>query len=156
MGALKPDLVIMAIGINDASGPNFSPENFKDNYDQLIRLFRRVNPDCAFIFITNNDSKRRAGRRRRVVNRNGPLAEDAFAQIATKWQGGLWNLFEVMGGLGSMAQWQKAGLAGRDNIHFTRLGYKVVGALFYDAFLNFYLDQDAECAAGETLDHQAD
>ncbi len=142
MAALRPDLVIMAIGINDASGPNFVAENFKSNYDQLIRLFRRVNPDCAFIFITNNDSKRRAGRRRRIVNSNGPIAQEAFAQIATKWQGGLWDLFDVMGGLGSMGQWQKAGLAGRDNIHFTRLGYKVVGALLYDAFLSFYLDQE--------------
>lgn len=142
MAALRPDLVIMSIGVNDASGPNFSPEVFMNNYDQLARLFRRINPDCAFIFITNNDTKRRAGRRRRVVNKNGPLAQDAFAQIATKWQGGLWDLFEVMGGLGSMAEWQKNGLAGRDNIHFTRLGYKVVGALLYDAFLDFYLNQE--------------
>lgn len=142
MSVLRPDLVILSIGVNDASGPAFSAEGFMANYDQLLRLFRRINPDCAFIFITNNDTKRRAGRRRRIVNKNGPAAQEAFAQIATKWQGGLWDLFEVMGGLGSMAQWHKAGLAGRDNIHFTRLGYKVVGALFYDAFLDFYLNQE--------------
>ncbi len=142
VAALHPDLVIMAIGINDASGPNFVPENFKANYDNLIRAFRRINPNCAFIFITNNDSKRRVSRRKRIVNKNGVLAQEAFRDIATKWQGGLWDLFDVMGGLGSMAEWQKCGLAGRDNIHFSRLGYKVVGALFYDAFLNFYLDQD--------------
>ena len=63
--------------------------------------------------------------------------------MAEKWQGGLWDLFGIMGGLGSMAQWQKAGLAQKDNVHFTRAGYKVVGAMFYDAFLNFYLDQEA-------------
>lgn len=142
MAVLRPDLVILSIGVNDASGPAFSAEGFMGNYDQLLRIFRRINPDCAFIFITNNDTKRRAGRRRRIVNKNGPLVQDAFTQIATKWQGGLWDLFEVMGGLGSMAQWQKAGLAGRDNIHFTRLGYKVVGALLYDAFLDFYLNQE--------------
>lgn len=142
MGALCPDLVILSVGINDASGPNFVPDNFKSNYDQLLRVFRRINPNCAFIFITNNDSKRRVSRRKRIVNKNGELAEQAFREIATKWQGGLWDLFDIMGGLGSMAEWQKNGLAGRDNIHFSRLGYKVVGALFYDAFLNFYLDQD--------------
>lgn len=142
MMALKPDLVIMAIGVNDASGPNFVQANFMDNYDAIIRLFRRINPKCAFIFISNNDTKRRAGRRRRVINKNGPLVQEAFAQIATKWQGGYWDLFSIMGGLGSMAEWQKAGLAGRDNIHFSRLGYKVVGALFYDAFLDFYLNQE--------------
>ncbi len=158
MSALHPDLVILSIGINDASGPNFVPDNFKSNYDQLLRVFRRINPNCAFIFITNNDSKRRVSRRKRIVNKNGELAEVAFSEMATKWQGGLWDLFDIMGGLGSMAEWQKNGLAGRDNIHFSRLGYKVVGALFYDAFLNFYLDQDpvdpndADMQGGATQD----
>ncbi len=152
MAALRPDLIILSIGINDASGPNFVPDNFKSNYDQLLRAFRRINPNCAFIFITNNDSKRRVSRRKRIVNKNGELAEQAFREIATKWQGGLWDLFDIMGGLGSMAEWQKNGLAGRDNIHFSRLGYKVVGALFYDAFLNFYLDQDpVDQEVGPTL-----
>lgn len=140
--ALRPDLMIMSIGVNDASGPNFNPDTFRDNYDRLIAIARRVNPDCAFIFISNNDTKRRQRRRRRIVNANGPLAREAFASMAEKWQGGFWDLFSVMGGLGSMSQWQKAGLAQRDCVHFSRQGYKLVGALFYDAFLNFYLDQE--------------
>ena len=143
LAALRPDLVILSIGINDASGPNFSADAFREGYDRLLATFRRVNPRCAFIFVTNNDSKRRARRRRRVVNTNGPVAREAFVSMAEKWQGGLWDLFCIMGGLGSMAQWQKAGLAQKDNVHFTRAGYKVVGAMFYDAFLNFYLDQEA-------------
>ena len=140
--ALRPDLMIMSIGVNDASGPNFNPDTFRDNYDRLIAIARRVNPDCAFIFISNNDTKRRQRRRRRIVNANGPLAREAFASLAEKWQGGFWDLFSVKGGLGSMSQWQKAGLAQRDCVHFSRQGYKLVGALFYDAFLNFYLDQE--------------
>lgn len=142
LATLHPDLLIMSIGVNDASGPNFNPDTFRANYDRLIAIARRINPDCAFIFVTNNDTKRRA-RRRRVVNKNGPLVRDAFTTMAEKWQGGLWDLFSIMGGLGSISQWQKAGLAQRDCIHFSRQGYKIVGALFYDAFLNFYLDQDA-------------
>lgn len=143
LAALRPDLVILSIGINDASGPNFSADAFREAYDSLLATFRRVNPRCAFIFVTNNDSKRRVRRRRRVVNANGPVAREAFVTMAEKWHGGLWDLFGIMGGLGSMAQWQKAGLAQRDNVHFTRAGYKVIGAMFYDAFLNFYLDQEA-------------
>ncbi len=142
LATLHPDLLIMSIGVNDASGPNFNPDTFRANYDRLIAIARRINPDCALIFVTNNDTKRRA-RRRRIVNNNGPLVRDAFTTMAEKWQGGLWDLFSIMGGLGSISQWQKAGLAQRDCIHFSRQGYKIVGALFYDAFLNFYLDQDA-------------
>lgn len=140
---IRPDLVILAIGINDASGPNFSASAFCQNYDRLIRSIRRAAPDCALLFVTNNDSKRRRSRYRRIINTNGPKAQQAFHELAERWQGGVWDLFQVMGGLGSMAQWQKRGLAQRDNIHFTRAGYIVVGNIFYDAFLNFYLEQDA-------------
>ncbi len=143
MRLLRPDLVIFAIGVNDASGAVFSPGVFCDNYDRLVESFRRVNPDCALLFVSNNDTKRRLRRRRRVVNANGRAARDAFVAMAEKWQGGLWDLFGVMGGLGSMGRWREAGLARRDNVHFTRAGYKVVGALFYDAFMHFYLDQEA-------------
>ncbi len=141
--ALHPDLIIMSIGVNDASGPNFDPDTFRNNYDKLISIARQVNPNCALIFISNNDTRRRVRRHRRVTNTNGPLVRDAFLSIAEKWQGGFYDLFSIMGGLGSMQQWQKAGLAQRDCVHFSRQGYAIVGALFYDAFLNFYLDQDA-------------
>lgn len=144
LSLIRPDLVIMAIGVNDASGPHFSEDTFVNNYNDLIRSIRRVSPDCAFIFISNNDTKRRRSRRRRIVNTNGPKAQHAFQRLATEWQGGFWDLFEVMGGLGSMAKWQENKLAGRDNIHFSRAGYAIVGNLFYDAFINFYIQQDAD------------
>ena len=53
---IRPDLVIFGIGINDAAGKDFDVENFKRNYDGLIRIIKRVNPDCALLFVTNNDS----------------------------------------------------------------------------------------------------
>ncbi len=139
---LRPDLVIMGIGINDASGPHFSDSTFIANYDSLIRVMRRVSPECALLFMTNNDSSRRKSRRRRIVNTNGPIVQQAFYTLAEKWQGGLYDLFEIMGGLGSMQQWQKAGLAQKDRVHFTRTGYSILGNMFYDAFLEFYLSQE--------------
>ena len=142
MQLIKPDLAIFAIGINDANVENFDDSVFIANYDTLIQRIRCVSPDCALIFITNNDSKLRLPRRKAKVNRNGLLAQQAFYDLARRWRGGLWDLFEVMGGLGSMAQWQAHGLANRDNIHFTRAGYRCVGRLFFEALLDFYLDYD--------------
>lgn len=138
---LHPDLAIFAIGINDAIRSDFSEQRFIDNYGQLIRTFRQVNPDCALLFITNNDSCVRR-RRRRQVNPNGPKQQHAFAQLATDWKGGLFDLFDVMGGLGSMAQWQRLQLAQKDKVHFTRAGYILVGELLADALIDFYLSQD--------------
>ncbi len=142
MKQIAPDLVIMAIGINDANDRDFDPDIFVARYNTLIASIRRVAPECAFIFITNNDSRRRISRRQRVVNTNGVTARTAFFRLAEQWGGGIWDLFDIMGGLGSMSEWQKAGLARKDCVHFTRQGYEIIGQLFYNAFLNFYMEQD--------------
>ena len=94
-----------------------------------------VNPDCALIFITNNDSFRRTGRRRYAVNNNGALAREVFYRLAEETGGAVWDQFEVMGGLKSMEQWKKVSLARPDRVHFTRDGYRLVGNLFADALL---------------------
>jgi len=138
---VKPDLVIFAIGINDATGPNFTDSLFVANYDTLLTRIRNVAPECAFIFITNNDSFRRA-RRRYYVNTNGEIARYGFYQLARQWESPVWDLYEIMGGQSSMQQWQDDHLAQRDKVHFTKAGYLVVGQLFYDAFLDFYLNSD--------------
>lgn len=143
---LNADLVIFGVGINDASGSRFDPEVFKTRYDSFISAFRRANPDCALLFITNNDSYRRV-RRSYVNNPNGAVAEKAFLEIADKWGAGVWNLFDIMGGLKSMAAWEKAGLAKRDKIHFTNEGYELLGDLLFNAIMEKYEEHLRRCSS---------
>jgi len=135
---LKPDLIVFEIGINDAASQAFNKELFYKNYNSLIGKVKRVNPNCAFIFITNNDSFRRVSRRRYRVNQNGTLARTVFFQLAAENQGGVWDLFSLMGGLGSIQQWQTLELAKSDKIHFTDSGYQLIGDMFYNAFVKYY------------------
>ena len=130
---LHPDLVVFGIGINDAVPTNFDTAAFHSNYRALIDSVRSVNPDCAFIFVTNNDSYRKTGRRRYKVNDNGLLARQVFYDLARETGGAVWDQFEVMGGLKSMEKWYKAGLARADRVHFTASGYRLVANLFSDA-----------------------
>jgi lysophospholipase L1-like esterase len=141
---LMPDLVIFGIGINDASGRGFTARTFIDNYNLLVQKIKRVQPDCAFIFITNNDSFRRIRRRKYAVNLNGLVVKDAFFKIAEENQGGVWDLFSIMGGVKSMQTWQARGLAKPDKIHFTKPGYELLGNLLYNALIDFYLQNDLE------------
>ena len=136
---ISPDLVIFGIGVNDASGDNFSPEAFKRNYDMLLSKILNVNPNCAFIFVTNNDTYRRI-RRRYYVNNNGPIVKQAFYELAEKYNSGVWDLFSIMGGLKSIAEWEKAGLANRDKIHFKSNGYKLLGDMMYNAIIDEYIN----------------
>ncbi|MDR1543742.1 MAG: GDSL-type esterase/lipase family protein [Prevotellaceae bacterium] len=137
LSLLPPDLVIFGIGINDAVDVNFKPEKFIENYNALIDKIRSVSPDCAFIFITNNDSYRKISRKKYAVNLNGIKAQQAFYEIAQQNNGGVFDLFEIMGGLYSMRKWQNAGLAKKDKIHFTPQGYMLIGNLFFEAVKNW-------------------
>jgi hypothetical protein len=37
-----------------------------------------------------------------------------------------WHLFDILGGLSSMKQWESVGLAQHDKIHFTAIGYNLI------------------------------
>jgi lysophospholipase L1-like esterase len=74
------------------------------------------------------------------VNDNGVKAQNAFKTLAKKHDGAYWDQFAWMGGLKSMAEWQKYGLAQKDKVHFTKKGYELIGDKFYNALIQFYLD----------------
>ncbi len=140
LSLVNPDLVIFAVGINDATAANFSVDEFVGRYKALVSLVRSVNPDCAMLFVSNNDSFRRIRRKGYVVNANGRLAEQAFLRLGKECDAGVWNLFDIMGGLGSMRKWEEAGLAKRDKIHFTEAGYDLVGDLLFNALMDKYVE----------------
>ena len=140
LAMVDPDLVIFAIGINDATATNFSEDEFVRRYKSLVSQVRSVNPDCALLFVSNNDSFRRSRRRGYYVNTNGQLAERAFLRLGKECDAGVWDLFDIMGGLGSMRKWEEAGLAKRDKIHFTETGYELVGDLLFNALMDKYVE----------------
>ena len=133
MRRVMPDLVIFSIGINDIQGEDFDVRRFKANYRELVRRVRRVNPRCAILFSGINDSWRR-----RTVNPHTESAENAFRELAQELDAAFWDWYGVMGGRGSMARWEEAGLAQADKIHFTPAGYRLVGDLLFDALMDAY------------------
>jgi hypothetical protein len=137
LSLLKPDLVILAIGINDANATSFSTTAFERNYIELIDKIRRVNPYCALLFSTNNDSYRKNGRRY-YVNENNTLVRDVFFKLAEEYHAGVWDLYTIMGGKESMQQWEEQGLAKVDKIHFTTAGYELLGDLLFNSFWQGY------------------
>ncbi len=143
----KPDLVIFAIGINDANVQHFNDKQFKEDYDRLIARIKKVNPNAAIIFETNNDMYRKVKRKRYVQHPNGDIARKAFFSLAEKHGAGVWDKFSIMGGLGSMAKWEKADLAKADKVHFKLAGYNLLGDLFYKAIIQSYQEHIANLPA---------
>lgn len=137
MRELKPDLVIMGIGINDAAGKEFDPLAFEYNYQKLIDSIRAASPGTAILLITNNDSYKKY-RRKYYVNKNGPVVRESMLKLAKEKNLAVWDFFTVMGGLESMETWMKHGLGKSDRVHFTTPGYKLMGDLFFEALLKHY------------------
>jgi lysophospholipase L1-like esterase len=134
MAEIKPDMVIMGIGINDASGKDFDVSVFESNYRKLIASIRTVSPDVAIILITNNDSFRKS-RRKYYVNKNGDVVKDAMYRLSTELNVAVWDFYNIMGAQSSMDTWYKNGLAQRDRVHFTSSGYKIMGDLLSESIL---------------------
>ena len=150
----KPDLVIFAIGINDANVQRFNDKQFKDDYDKLIARIKKVNPNAAFIFETNNDMFRKVKKKRYVQHPNGDVARKAFFALAEKHKAGVWDKYSIMGGLGSMAKWEKADLAKSDKVHFKMAGYNLLGDLFYKALIRSYQEHIANLPAQTRRDER--
>lgn len=140
MRLVRPDLVIFGIGINDAASDTFTKEKFISDYNDLIGLIHEVSPDCALLFITNNDSYKRVRKNKYEVNPNGTVAREAFLTLGKQHNGAVWDFFQIMGGLKSMADWQNQGLAQQDKVHFTNAGYTLIGDLLYNALMDRYLE----------------
>ena len=132
--ALKPDLVIFCMGINDAYHADFVPADYELNYDTLVQWVRSVNPDVAIIFTTNNDSYYK----RRYPNKRAEQVREVMISLAKRHNAAVWDLYGVMGGLGSSRTWERNKLVKRDKIHFTSKGYRLVGDLMFSSLVEAY------------------
>jgi lysophospholipase L1-like esterase len=137
---VHPDLVIFGIGINDAAADTFTKEKFMSDYDTLIEIIHRVSPNCALLLVTNNDSYKRVSKKKYEVNPNGLVTEQAFLELGQQHNAAVWDFFDIMGGLKSMARWEKEGYAQKDKIHFTNVGYSLIGDLLYNALMDRYIE----------------
>jgi hypothetical protein len=134
---LNADLVIISMGTNEAFSAGFDKDLFYRNIDTLITNIRNANPSTAILLTTPGDSFRKS-RKGRVKNPDMKLAKDAIIKYSLDHNIACWDLYEVMGGYGSMAKWYAAKLSAKDKVHFSGKGYQIQGDLLYQAFLEGY------------------
>lgn len=131
--ALKPDLIIISLGTNEAYGLNFNKEKFYADIQLLTNQLKQVNPDAGFLFITPACSYRR-----KKPNPRLPLATKTIIRFAADNNLSCWDLQGATGGDNSASGWKKNHLLRPDGVHYSRAGYELQGNLFCKAFLNAY------------------
>ncbi|MEW6467276.1 MAG: GDSL-type esterase/lipase family protein [Bacteroidota bacterium] len=138
MAVLRPDLLIISLGTNQAfAGKSFEPEKYYAQIDTLVQSILRNNPGVCVLFTTPGDSFRRSGKKR-VKNPVVKEVRDVIIKYAREHNMAWWDLYEVSGGYGAMADWYSAGMADKFRLHFSKKGYEIQGELFYRALRQGY------------------
>lgn len=133
-----PDFFAFSVGTNDGNVPydRFNPQVYKRNLEKVMQMVLRANPDCALLLTVPNDSYYH----RRSLNRNIAREREVIEELAVEYQMAVWDLYGLMGGLGSSKTWLNNKLMKSDLVHFTADGYHFKGDLYLDAFMKF-MDQ---------------
>jgi GDSL-like Lipase/Acylhydrolase family len=134
---LNSNLIILSLGTNEAFYTNFDKNNFYNNIDTLVTSIKVANPKAAILLTTPGDSFRKA-RKGRMKNPDMKIARLTIVNYCLAHNLAYWDLYEIMGGYGSMAKWFTAKLAAKDRVHFNGRGYQIQGKLFYNALMDGY------------------
>jgi len=137
LSVLKPDLVIISMGTNEGYAMGFDSHLFYLHIDSLVTAIKRSNPSACFLLTTPGDSFRRT-RKGRVKNPDMQEARNTIVNYCQQNNIAYWDLYEVMGGYGSMQKWFKAGLTAKDRLHFNGRGYGIQADLMYKAIISGY------------------
>ena len=131
----QPDFFAFSVGTNDAYVPfeRFKPEVYKANLEKMIKMVFKANPQCAILLTVPNDSYLH----KQHINKNTARQREVIIELATKYQLPVWDLYGVMGELGSAKTWLNADLMRPDMVHFSAVGYHLKGDLYFDAFMKW-------------------
>ncbi len=135
LSAYPPDFFAFSVGTNDGNVPysSFDPQLYKSNLEKMMQIVLRANPDCAILLTVPNDSYYH----RRYLNKNIARERTVIIELAEKYKVPVWDLYGLMGELGSSKTWMLKGLMKRDLVHFTSPGYHLKGELYFDAFMKW-------------------
>ncbi len=127
---LTVDLAIISIGTNDAYTNRFDTTSYRLRYEEMIQELLKINSNVTVVLTVPNDCYYK----RKRPNKNTRLQQAIIHGLGRKYRMPVWDLYAIMGGLGSSGRWYKNKLMSRDRVHFTRKGYDLIGDLLWESF----------------------
>ncbi len=134
--SLAPDLVIVSLGTNDAYTFNFDAISYKTNLARLVKRIKNAFPASSIMITTPGDCALPGGK----INTSNLSAVRMIMEVANEQNCAVWDIFNIMGGLGSVTKWLSLGLSAPDRVHLSGKGYLLQGDLMYDALMINYGD----------------
>ena len=133
VGELKPDLVIVSMGTNEAQG-HTDPAYLYRAIEMMVNAVLEHSPGSFILLTTPADSYLRG----KGFNPNLADVSEVIRQFAQDKGFALWDLYKFSGGLKSAADWKSKGLMSSDSVHYSKAGYAVQGKLLYQSLVKAY------------------
>ena len=143
LSALQPDLVIIALGTNEAFG-RFDEGVMRQSIGRLVDEVKAANPESQILMVSPAECLRKVyrrvkGRRRRVaatvVNDNVAQVRDVIKDYAQSHGIAFYDSYAVAGGSGAAEKMKREKVLGSDGVHYNAEGYRLWGSLLGDAVL---------------------
>ncbi len=135
LGAVRPyDLIVLQFGLNVASKKEKNYSWYKTSMSRVVKHFRAAFPQAAILIVGIGDREDKVkGELRTMPGVMEVLA--AQQEVAVKEEIAFWNLFEAMGGEGSIARMAtaKPAEANKDYTHINRRGGRRIAQHLFDA-----------------------
>lgn len=143
--ALRPQLVILSLGANEAFG-KITDDEFYSQIHHLVTDIKKHNPQAQILLVTPQECQKasyvrrgKGKKRRRVktyaVNTRVRALRDVLLRYGRDHSVATYDWYEVAGGKDSSSKWIGKSLMKNDRIHNTWDGYELQGSLLYDALI---------------------
>jgi lysophospholipase L1-like esterase len=133
----SPAMVVLSYGTNEASDPQWHRESYGAAFAKVVERLRQGAPAATILVLGPADRwVRTRGRWQLVAGIDQVIAEQQ--SVCRELGCVYWDTRERMGGVGTMRDWQAAGLAQGDRVHFTVGGYRRLSAILFSDLMQLF------------------
>ncbi|MFG0466105.1 SGNH/GDSL hydrolase family protein [Pseudomonas putida] len=133
---LRPDLLILAYGTNEAYDDSLDPALYEQRLRERLQMLRKTLPGTVLLVVSAPDSvrnKRAARCESKQANNLRPVIQ-IQRRVAAQVNALFWDWQAFMGGNCAIERWQARDLARPDLVHLTAEGYRQSAAGLYAWF----------------------
>jgi lysophospholipase L1-like esterase len=153
---LRPSLIIVAYGTNEAFKLGFDAATYKQIFAQVLRSLKRMAPEASILVVGPPGGQRSISNQKRSpsTGSTGPwetpesVTEIRYIQhdTAVAFGDAYWDWASVLGGTRGFNRWVYSDppLVRSDHIHFTVLGYEISAKALFNFLMDGYATAEGQ------------
>ncbi|MBW2528253.1 MAG: hypothetical protein JRI23_29020 [Deltaproteobacteria bacterium] len=137
---LNPALAVFNFGVNESreGERQFGVEEYETTMTAVLKDVRAALPEASCLLVSPNDIAWKTPKGDLLSLGFVAKLAESQRKVAAQQGCAYWNMYQAMGGAGSMGKWVKKGLAKPDMLHPTAAGATFLGTWLYQALMEAY------------------